>query len=85
MSPVTERRNNAEMQAAVTAGVVAGLKEMAKDEAFVSGFWRQGFEELTRHSSNGASQWLGKRLLTILITAITTAGIVWLVKTGAIK
>jgi len=80
-----ERRNTAELQAAVTAGVVAGMKQMAQDEAFVSSFWRHGFEELSKHSSNGASQWIGKRLLTIAITAITTAGIVWLVKTGAIK
>ena len=65
--------------------MVAGLKQMALDETFVSNFWHKGFEELSKHGSNGASQWLGKRLLTILITAITTAGIVWLVKTGALK
>ena len=85
MTPVSERRNNAELQAAVTAGVVAGFKQMINDEAFVASFWKHGFEELSKHSSNGASQWIGKRLLTIFITAITTAGIVWLVKTGAIK
>ena len=81
MSDITQQ----ELQAAVTAGVVAGMKQMATDEAFVSSFWRHGFEELSKHSSNGASQWIGKRLLTIFITAVTTAGIVWLVKTGAIK
>lgn len=80
-----ERRNTAELQAAVAAGVVAGMKQMAQDEQFVSSFWRHGFEELSKHSSNGASQWIGKRLLTIFITAVTTAGVVWLVKTGAIK
>lgn len=80
-----ERRNNNELEAAVAAGVVAGLKQLTQDDAFVASFWRHGFEELSKHSSNGASQWLGKRLLTILITAVTTAGIVWLVKTGAIK
>lgn len=81
MSEITQ----IELQAAVTAGVVAGIQQMSKDEAFIGLFWRHGFEELTKHSSNGASQWIGKRLLTIFITAITTAGIVWLVKTGAIK
>lgn len=80
-----ERRNTADLQAAVAAGVVEGLKKLTQDEAFVSSFWRHGFEELSKHSSNGASQWIGKRLLTIFITAITTAGIVWLVKTGVIK
>jgi len=85
MSEFQERRNSIELQAAVTAGVVAGLKQLTQDETFVASFWRHGFEELSKHSSNGASQWIGKRLLTIFITAVTTAGIVWLVKTGQIK
>lgn len=80
-----DRRASNELQAAVTAGVVEGIKKLACDEAFVSSFWQHGFNELSKHSSNGASQWIGKRLLTIFITAITTAGIVWLVKTGALK
>lgn len=74
-----------ELQSAVTAGVVAGMKQMATDEAFVSNFWRHGFEELSKHSGNGASQWLGKRILTILITTIAGSCIVWLVRTGTIK
>lgn len=85
MSEFQERRNNDDLQAAVTAGIVTGLRQLTQDEAFVASFWRHGFEELSKHGSNGASQWIGKRLLTIFITAVTTAGIVWLVKTGAIK
>lgn len=84
-APRMERRNNTELEAVVAAGIVAGLKQLTQDEAFVSSFWRHGFEELSKHSSNGASQWVGKRLLTIFITAVTTAGIMWLVKTGALK
>ena len=85
MPPITDQLNKTDLQAAVAAGIVTGLKQLTQDEAFVASFWRHGFEELSKHSSNGASQWLGKRLLTILITAVTTAGIVWLVKTGAIR
>jgi len=85
VSDFLERRNTAELQAAVAAGIVTGLKQLTQDEAFVASFWRHGFEELSKHSSNGASQWIGKRLLTIFVTAVTTAGVVWLVKTGAIK
>lgn len=84
-SVVVDRRNPNEMQAAVTAGVVAGIKQMLADPEFVKSFWQRGFEELSTHTGNGATQWVGKRLLTIAITAMTTAGIVWLVKTGAIK
>jgi hypothetical protein len=80
-----ERRDTAALQAAITAGVVAGIKQITADEQFVKSFWKQGFEELATHSGNGASQWVGKRLLTILITSIAGVCIVWLVKTGAIK
>lgn len=80
-----DRRDPGAMQVAVTAGVVAGMRQLMADPEVMSSFWKRGFEELSTHSSNGASQWFGKRLLTIAITAATTAGIVWLVKTGAIK
>lgn len=79
------QRAQSDLQAAVTTGVIAGIKQITQDEAFVAAFWRQGFEELSKHTGNGTSQWIGKRLLTIFITAVTTAGIVWLVKTGALK
>lgn len=80
-----ERRDTDALQKAITAGVVAGIKQITEDEKFVNAFWRQGFEELAKHSGNGASQWVGKRLLTILVTSIAGVCIVWLVKTGAIK
>lgn len=80
-----ERRDTEALQKAITAGVVAGIKQITEDEKFVAAFWKQGFEQLAQHSGNGASQWVGKRLLTILITSVAGVCIVWLVKTGAIK
>ena len=80
-----EGRDTEALQKAITAGVVAGIKQIADDDKFVATFWKQGFEELAKHSGNGASQWVGKRLLTILVTSVAGVCIVWLVKTGAIK
>lgn len=79
------KQDNTALQAAITAGVAAGIKQITDDPKFVSAFWKQGFDELATHSGNGASQWVGKRLLTILVTAVAGVCIVWLVKTGAIK
>lgn len=61
------------------------FRRVLADEKLVADFWHRGYRELTNHAENGASQWIGKRLLTTLVAAIVTAGIVWLVKTGAIK
>lgn len=69
----------------VAAGVVQGLKALADDEDFKQAFWKSGFDELSSHAGNASSQWIGRRILTALIVAITTAGIVWLVKSGGLK
>ena len=74
-----------EVQQAVADGVVEGARRLAGDPQFAEVFWRTGFEHLARHSGNHASQWIGKRLLTSLIVAITTAGLIWLAKSGGIK
>ena len=77
--------NTGDLQSAVTAGVVEGIKALATDEDFIERFWKTGYSHLTIHVGNGTSQWLGKRILTMFILSAVTAGIVWLVKSGAIK
>lgn len=89
-TPIIERRASPgidmeRLEQHIAKAIGTALRETAKDAEFSQAFWRRGFEELTKHSSNGASQWVGKRLLTIAITAVTSAGIIWLVKSGGIK
>lgn len=81
-----ERRHTAPMtQADIAAGFVLGIKAAMKDDELMSDFWAAGYREMTLHASNGASQWIGRRILTAIIAAVTTAGIIWLVKSGALK
>lgn len=70
---------------AVSIGVVHGIKTLAKDEEFAEAFWKNGFDQISAHATSAGSQWVGRRILTAFIISITTAGIVWLVRTGAIK
>ncbi len=65
--------------------VEVALRRVLSDEEVTQRFWKRGFDELASHANNHTSQWIGKRILTAFIVAVTTAGIVWLVKTGAIK
>ena len=69
----------------VSAGVVDGIKAAMADRELMEKFWHGGYTELVRHGSNNANQWVGKRILTWLITSITIAGLIWLVKSGALK
>ena len=70
---------------AVSDGLVDGAKRLSQDKDFCERFWETGFKHLKTHSTNHASQWVGKRILTAFIAAAVTAGIIWLVKTGQIK
>ncbi len=70
---------------AVAKGIVQGAHELASDPAFSERFWKTGFDHLSKHSANHASQWVGKRILTAFVAAVVTAGILWLAKTGGVK
>lgn len=72
----------AALRAEVSAGVVDGLKTLLSDEKAIKEFWRGGYTELSEHTSNGASQWVGKRVLTWFVTAIFTAAAVYLLTKG---
>jgi len=61
------------------------FRSVMKDPEVRQTFWRAGYEELAGHAETGASKWVGKRIVTTLIMAMVTAGLVWLVKSGAIK
>jgi len=74
-----------EIRSEVAAGVTDALVQFLSNEEAVRKFWRKGFDELSSHTAEGASQWIGRRILTWLIAAMTTAGLIWLVKSGAIK
>ena len=69
----------------IAKAVETALRRVLSDEEVTRKFWERGFRELSDHANNHASQWVGKRILTTFVIAVTTAGIVWLVKTGAIK
>jgi hypothetical protein len=67
------------------AAFEAAFRRVLSDDEVLKKFWMRGYTELSSHASNGASQWVGKRILTAIIVALTTAGIVWLAKTGQLK
>jgi hypothetical protein len=69
----------------VSDAMERALRNVAQDKELVSAFWKRGYDELASHAGNNASQWVGKRLLTSVILALTTAALVWLVRSGNLK
>lgn len=73
------------ISAGVSDGVTRALNDFMKNPENVKAFWKAGYNELTDHAGNAASQWVGKRILTTLVVTAFTACLVWLLRTGAIK
>jgi hypothetical protein len=70
---------------AVALGMQRGARALLDDKDLVAEFWKAGYSHLTVHAGNGASQWVGKRILTAIIGALFVWAMAWLVKEGALK
>lgn len=81
---LAEQRDQA-IQAAVRKGVESGIRSAMSDRELITDFWRDGFDELTKHGSNGASQWVGKRILTSAVVAVLVVCVAWLAQAGRLK
>ena len=69
----------------IEEAVERAFRRVLSDPQIRSQFWEAGYLELSKHASNGASQWIGRRLLVAVVWAGVGAGLTWLVKSGAIK
>lgn len=73
------------MRSEVSQGVQDGIRALADDTDFGALLGRRMFDELSNHAANAGSQWVGRRIITMMVLAVVGAGIAWLVKSGAIK
>lgn len=78
-----ERRSS--VREDVRLGVMDGIHSLLADPKVMEQFWHGGYNELVRHGSDNANQWVGKRILTWVVTSLMIAGLIWLVKSGALK
>jgi len=62
--------------------VERGMRKVLADEKLRDEFWRSGYEELEKHAGTNVAQWLGRRLLNIVITAAVAGVLAWAVMTG---
>lgn len=65
----------------ISAAVENGMRKVATDEVVTKNFYTR----LADHATNGVSQWVGKRVLLILVAAALSASIGWAVLTGRLK
>lgn len=68
------------MQEATKAGVAGGIRAILDDKEQTKKFWKSGFDELSEHTSNGASQWVGRRFLTWLLVGVVSFAAAYLIR-----
>ena len=71
-----------QITSAVSDGVREGITSLLKDEEIVSKFWSVGYDQLTKQAAKNTSQWVGKRVLTMVVTALFVWTLTWLVRNG---
>ncbi len=72
------------IEAHVSAGVSQGIRSIVADEAFMKELSEKMSYRFLAFGGNQASQWVGKRILTAAVVAVTGFGVAWLVKNGKI-
>lgn len=74
-----------ELPRLMQTAVSSAIREVISDKDITAKFWETGYTQLQDHAVRNGSQWVGKRIVTSLVIALVTAGLIWLVKTGALK
>jgi len=74
-----------DMPTMVKHAIKDAIKESLADPEVVKAFWKRGYDEFTGHAGSSASQWVGRRILTAVVTVVFTWTMYYLVKNGAIK
>ena len=82
---ITTHLTHSEFKDAVADAIVSALQRTAEDPEFSKRFWQRGFVELSQHTSNASSQWIGKKIMVWVATAALGFILIYLVRSGAIK
>jgi hypothetical protein len=73
------------MPDAISKAVEAGMRRALSDEQLRKDFWAAGYRELEQHAGSSATQWLGRRIANIIITAAVAGILAWVVMSGRVK
>lgn len=73
------------MRDAVRAGVRDAIDDIVRDDSEFGRLTGKLYGGLSEHATAGLSQWIGKRVLMILLAAALSGSIAWAVMTGRIK
>ena len=66
----------------IEAGVERALRRVLSDDGLRQQFWEQGYRELEKHAGTNAAQWIGRRIINIIVVASVAGLLAFFVITG---
>jgi hypothetical protein len=69
----------------IAASVERAMRRVMSDQTLREDFWRSGYVELEKHAGTNAANWLGRRIVNIVVTAAVAGLLAWAVMTGKAK
>jgi hypothetical protein len=72
-------------KADVAEAVTEGMRRLLKDDHVITEFWTHGFRHLTKHTTDGAQVWIGRRIVIGIASALLTAAVYFAAKMGTLK
>ena len=55
----------------------ARIRKLAKDGAFVSPLWEEGYDKISKKTMDGLSLWIGRKIVHMISAAILTSFVAW--------
>jgi capsular polysaccharide biosynthesis protein len=66
----------------IAVSVERAMRRVLNDEELRRQFWAAGYRELEQHAGTNAAQWIGRRIINIVIVATVAGVLAWFVVTG---
>ena len=70
---------------ALSEAVERALRRVLDDEQRQKAFWAAGYQEFEKHAGTNVAQWIGRRVINIIVSAAVVGLLAWAVVTGKHK
>jgi hypothetical protein len=77
--------NSSTMPDMIATAVERAIRRVMSDQEVRAAFWKGGYEELEKHAGSAAAQWIGKKVIHILLAAALAGAITWAVLQGKFR
>lgn len=80
-----DRRDSGTSVELLERAMERALRRVLNDSELREAYWAAGYKEFEKHAGSAAAQWVGRKVIHILLAALLAGSLTWAVVTGRIK